>query len=100
MRAGRPPSGTDRAGIPWGYYSRARPTRPHSRHHASLTCHDPYGLHGRGNRPPGPDAPVVRDPAAPRERPDRQSVQPFSPVAASTAQAFASVAEATGTIIV
>ncbi|GAA4140272.1 hypothetical protein GCM10022285_39430 [Streptomyces tunisiensis] len=48
----------------------------------------------------GHPAPAVRDPAAPRERPDRQSVQPFSPVAASTAQAFASVAEATGTIIV
>ncbi|CAL9441318.1 hypothetical protein SUDANB23_02247 [Streptomyces sp. enrichment culture] len=57
---------------------------------------------GEGFGRPAPTArwPVARDPAAAQERPDRQPVQPFSPVAASTAQAFASVAEATGTIIV
>ncbi len=56
-------------------------------------------------RPVGPSRPAARQPAAPKggraeRRRGRQSVQPFSPVAASTTQAFASVAEATGTIIV
>lgn len=63
-----------------------------------VTTRTAYSREGIGH--PRPGRAGGRGPAAPGERPDRQSVQLFSPVAASTAQAFASVAEATGTIIV
>ncbi|GHG12494.1 hypothetical protein GCM10018777_26840 [Streptomyces albogriseolus] len=68
------------------------PTVPSHVH--TRTAYADGGPAGRPLQPGGPGS------GRAGERPDRHSVQPFSPVAASTAQAFASVAAATGTIIV